>query len=192
MCEVPLSLWRHLTHQRSHNRAARCVRCHCLFGGTSHINAAIIERRNVWGAAKVIVVSAWNAGTGAGAAQQGPAPTPNYQGCCCWCGILLSKKTAPQCQGCCCCGAIDLAATDKQLLAWKRLHCTAVTSKWCRCKTATLKTLLVLTVREVFFQLISSDGIVCRKQQRTHHNEKNNRNTYYFGGKKRRSTYFFF
>jgi hypothetical protein len=31
--------------------AARCVRCRHLFGGTSHINAAIIERRDVQGAA---------------------------------------------------------------------------------------------------------------------------------------------
>jgi hypothetical protein len=58
MCEVSPSLWRHLTHQRSHNiteipggcscgggggvtGAVRCVRCRHLFGGTSHINAGV-------------------------------------------------------------------------------------------------------------------------------------------------------
>jgi hypothetical protein len=64
------------------------------------------------------------------------------------------QGNCPRCQGYRCCGTINLAAADKPLLALKRLHCATVTSKWCRCKTATLKTLLILMVREVFFQLI--------------------------------------
>jgi hypothetical protein len=56
-------------------------------------------------------------------------------------GHAAQQKTATRCQGCCCCGAIDIAAAAavKPLLA-------AQGFAMCCSKTATLKTLLILTM----------------------------------------------
>jgi hypothetical protein len=163
MCEVPPSLWRHLTHQRSHNRAVRCVRC----------------RQSQWSGSMKCWHWRWHCSARActgcqlprllllmrHAAQQGNCPPVPR--------LPLLQHYQPRCR--------RQTATGLKKAA---LCC-------CNIKVVPLQNCYTQNI--VGFDrergIFSTDffrwyGIVCRKRHRNQHNKKNNRNTYYFLGKK--------